>query len=64
MIVNETDAITNVRNSKGIVSDKTLLEHHPFVGDVEEELQRIKEQNDYEESLDFGNNAGSDVDEE
>lgn len=64
MIVNETDAITNVRNSKGIVSDKTLLEHHPFVGDVEEELQRIKEQNEYEEPLDFGSNTGSGVNEE
>lgn len=63
MIINETDAITNVRNSKGIVSDKTLLEHHPFVGDVEEELQRMKDQNEYEEPLNFGDNTGSDVDE-
>jgi SPP1 family phage portal protein len=57
MIVNEGDKITSVRNSKGIVSNKTLLEHHPFVGDVDEELKRIKEdrKNELEPPLTFGN---------
>ena len=65
MIINETDVITNVRNSKGIVSNKTLLEHHPYVGDVEEELKRIEEENNTGElPLEFGQNTGSDIDEE
>ncbi len=67
MIINETDTITNIRNSKGIVSDKTLLEHHPYVGDVDEEESRKKEErkNSLEPDLDFGNrNSGSEVDEE
>lgn len=65
MIINESDVITNVRNSKGIVSNKTLLEHHPFVGDVEEELERIEDENNTGEMpLDFGRNTGSDIDEE
>lgn len=65
MIINETDVITNVRNSKGIVSNKTLLEHHPFVGDVEEELKRIEEENNTgEPPLEFGQVTGSGIDEE
>lgn len=65
MIINETDVITNVRNSKGIVSNKTLLEHHPYVGDVEEELKRIEEENNTGElPLEFGQNTGSGIDEE
>lgn len=69
MIVNEGDTITSVRNSKGIVSNKTLLEHHPFVGDVDEELKRIKAErkNELEPPLRFGNSSsssGSEVDEE
>lgn len=64
MIINETDTITNVRNSKGIVSNKTLLEHHPYVGDVDEEITRLEEETSTgEQPLDF-NSSGSEVDEE
>jgi SPP1 family phage portal protein len=66
MIINETDTITNIRNSKGIVSDKTLLEHHPYVGDVDEEENRKKEErkNTLEPPLKFGNSSsGSEIDE-
>ncbi len=67
MIINETDTITNIRNSKGILSDKTLTEHHPWVGDIDEEEKRKKEErnNPLEPPLNFGNNSsGSEVDEE
>lgn len=67
MIINETDTITNIRNSKGILSDKTLTERHPWVGDIDEEEKRKKEErnNPLEPPLTFGNNnSGSEVDEE
>ena len=44
MPVNETDIINNIRGSEGIVSRRTQLANHPWVKDVEEELQRIKDE--------------------
>lgn len=44
MAINETEQIQNCSNSQGIVSDETLIAHHPFVSDVEEELKALKEQ--------------------
>lgn len=44
MLINTSDAIKNVSDSQGIISKKTLLENHPFVSDVAEELQRLKEE--------------------
>lgn len=40
--VNETDVITNARNSEGILSKKTILENHPWVKDVNEETEQIE----------------------
>ena len=34
MAINETEQIQNCSNSQGIVSDETLIAHHPFVSDV------------------------------
>lgn len=42
--VNETDIINNAKNSKGIVSDKTIRENHPWVEDAEEERLRMEEE--------------------
>lgn len=51
--VNETDIINNVRNSDGIISKRTMLENHPWVEDVDEELEAIKKEK--EEALaEFG----------
>lgn len=44
MPVNETDVITNIRNSTGIISKKTQLKNHPWVDSVEEELELIDEE--------------------
>ena len=46
MIVNETEIITNLANSKGLISDSTILENHPFVLDVELEEERLAAQNE------------------
>lgn len=46
--INETEAIQNCKISEGTISDKTILAHHPFVNDVEEELEAVKEQEEAE----------------
>ncbi|MDN4069252.1 phage portal protein [Paenibacillus vini] len=46
IIINETEAVTNAKNSIGVISDKTILANHPWVTDVnEEEKQKKKEAN-------------------
>lgn len=40
--VNETDVINNARNSDGLISKRTILQNHPWVTDVDEELEQIK----------------------
>lgn len=44
MAVNESEQIQNCTNSRGTISDKTIIAHHPYVSDVEEEMRLIKEQ--------------------
>ena len=44
MPVNEADVITNCRNSSGIISEKTILENHPWVKSAEEEQKRLAEE--------------------
>ena len=44
MPVNETDVITNCKNSAGLISSKTILENHPWVKSAEEEQRRIDEE--------------------
>lgn len=39
--VNETDVINNARTSDGILSKRTILRNHPWVKDVDEELDQI-----------------------
>ena len=42
--INETEAVTNCANSKGIISDKTIIENHPFVTDAVQEMKQIEEE--------------------
>ncbi len=58
MMMNQSEIITNVRNSSGLISDETILAHHPWVTDVDEELERLKKQK--EENLEqYGFGAGN-----
>ena len=41
MPVNETDVINNARNSDGLISRRTILENHPWVTDVDEEIAQM-----------------------
>lgn len=54
IIINQTELIQNARDSKGIISDETIMEHHPWVEDASEELLRLEEQGaniDFNEEL-------------
>ena len=42
MLMNETDIINNIRQSVGILSNKTLIAQHPWVNDIQTELMRLK----------------------
>ena len=42
--INETETISNIRNSVGIVSNKTLLDQHPYVTDTQEELKQLDQE--------------------
>lgn len=43
-IANDAETVSILAQSKGMVSDKTLLEHHPYVTDINEELQQLEEE--------------------
>lgn len=51
MEINESEVITNCASSKGIISDETIIANHPWVKDVESELEKMHEQQ--QESLPF-----------
>lgn len=42
--VNETDVINNARNSDGLLSKRTILQNHPWVTDVDEEMDQIEKE--------------------
>lgn len=41
MEINETEVITNCQNSMGVLSKKTIVTNHPWIKDVEAELEQI-----------------------
>ena len=42
MIVNDAEIISEIQQSQGLVSQETLLAHHPFVTDIQAEQERLK----------------------
>ena len=61
MMMNQSEQINNARNSAGIISDETIMAHHPWVTDVDEEMERLKKQK--EENLEqYGFGAGNPFD--
>lgn len=46
ILINETDVITNAKNSVGIISDETIVANHPWTVDARDELDRVKKQNE------------------
>jgi len=44
--VNESQVIIDCQNSKGVISDRTIIANHPWIEDIEEELKRIEKENE------------------
>lgn len=42
--INQTDTIEAIKNSVGILSERTLVANHPFTINVDEELEQIKKE--------------------
>lgn len=55
MMVNESQVITDINNSTGILSLETCVAMHPYTSNVGEELKRIKEEK--QENMEDYNNA-------
>lgn len=54
IMINESEAITDIKNSVGLLSRKTLLAMHPYVDDPEAEMERIQEeQNEVVDDMGF-----------
>jgi SPP1 family phage portal protein len=47
--VNESQAITDCQNSKGVISNRTIVANHPWVEDVKEELKQIERESKADE---------------
>lgn len=47
-LMSESDVISDCRNSQGIVSNETILQNHPWVDDVESELNKLATQREEE----------------
>ncbi|MNC57087.1 Phage portal protein, SPP1 Gp6-like [compost metagenome] len=44
VLINETEAITNAKNSVGIESMETIVANHPWTTNTQEEMERKKEE--------------------
>ncbi len=42
MLMNESDIISDIKNSVGILSNRTLIAQHPYINDVEKELYNME----------------------
>lgn len=51
--VNESELITNCRNSEGVISKETIIAHHPWVKDTAEELKRLQDEQQEELGMDY-----------
>ncbi len=71
MITNDSETITNLSNSQNILSKRTLVANHPYVDNVEDELEQIKkeqeeatEQYNFEDDENPDNKENENLDEE
>ncbi|WP_029503972.1 phage portal protein [Lachnoclostridium phytofermentans] len=58
--INESDAITDCKNSQGVISQVTIVKNHPWVEDADEEIKQLaKEQTAIED--DYAKQQGGDI---
>ena len=66
ILVNESQAILDIKNSVGIISEETILAQHPWVADVQAEQEKLKKERSkkMEDYGGFGeHNHSDDIDE-
>ncbi len=51
--INESQAITDCQNSKGVISDRTIIANHPWVDSSDDEIDQIKEESKTDEPPTF-----------
>ena len=64
IMISESEVITDIKNSVGILSDETLIAQHPWVDDPEEELKRMQKQKEADLEMygdQFGQSSTSQV---
>lgn len=49
ILINESEAIQNCRDSVGILSDETIIMQHPWVNDPAAEIEKLKKQKEEQE---------------
>lgn len=54
--VNETETVTNLKNSVGLISEETIVANHPYVKDAAEELGKLRKEREDALSLMGGDN--------
>ena len=74
MIINESETIADAGNSVGIISEETIIANHPWVTDVQAELDRVKKEKEEkmngmveafkQQNLDYGMGEETDEGEE
>lgn len=69
IMINESSVINDIKNSVGILSDETLIAQHPWIDDVDSELEKVKKQKEADLEMYAGgfgqqNNNQDDGDEE
>lgn len=57
IVVNEAETIENIKNSVGIISEKTLVANHPYVKDAEAEIEQIAFEKQKEQEALMAQNA-------
>jgi len=57
--INETETVTNLKNSVGLISEETIVANHPYVTDATAELERLRKERRDALSLMGGDNLGA-----
>lgn len=57
-LINESQVISDIRNSIGILSMETLIENHPYIDDVKKEIDRIEKEKTKEDIDAYGDRNG------
>jgi SPP1 family phage portal protein len=44
IIINETEAVTNAKNSAGVISERTIVANHPWTTNTDDELKQMEKE--------------------